>query len=77
MRALRTLPLVTACALIAGGCGDEATGPTLEAASVAHFIPDHNTLRNKLQEIVAQQNGGLGFEMWATILDRKIGTARS
>jgi uncharacterized protein GlcG (DUF336 family) len=61
---------VAACALIAGACGDEATAPALEATSVAHFLPNHNTLRNKLRDIVEQQNGGLGFEMWATILDR-------
>ena len=69
MRALRTLPLAAACALGAA-CGNEATAPALEATSVAHFIPNHSTLRSKLREIVAQQNGGLGFEMWATILDR-------
>jgi uncharacterized protein GlcG (DUF336 family) len=70
MRALHTLPLVAACALVAAGCGSEATGPGIETSSVAAFLPSHNALRNKLREVVAEQNGGLDFEMWATILDR-------
>jgi uncharacterized protein GlcG (DUF336 family) len=70
MRSFHALPLVAVCALAAAGCGDEATAPTVEATSVASFIPSHNTLRSKLREILEEQNGGLGFEMWATILDR-------
>jgi uncharacterized protein GlcG (DUF336 family) len=38
---------------------------------LVQFLPNHNTLRAKLRDIVTpQNNGGLGFEMWATILDR-------
>lgn len=70
MRALHTLPVVAACGLVAAGCGNETTAPALEASSVAAFLPSHNSLRNKLRQIVEEQNGGLGFEMWATILDR-------
>jgi uncharacterized protein GlcG (DUF336 family) len=71
MRAFRALPVVAACALVASGCGDEATGPNLEVStSVADFLPSHSALRSKLRQILQQQNGGLGFEMWATILDR-------
>src|SRR5688572_30954780 len=70
MRSCHALPLVAACALVVTSCGDEATAPTVEATSVAHFIPGHNTLRAKLREIVEENNGGLGFDMWATILDR-------
>ena len=62
--------LVAACALVAAGCSDGATGPSADANSVASFIPGHSALRNKLKEILEEQNGGLGFEMWATILDR-------
>ncbi|MGH7509141.1 MAG: GlcG/HbpS family heme-binding protein [Gemmatimonadales bacterium] len=70
MRALHTLPVVAACALVAAGCGDDTTGPSVEASSVVHFIPNHNTLRSRLRQVLEEQNGGLGFEMWATILDR-------
>ncbi|MGH7579522.1 MAG: GlcG/HbpS family heme-binding protein [Gemmatimonadales bacterium] len=71
MRSLHAFPLAAACALIAAGCsGDSATEPTTSAFSVAHFLPGHNSLRNKLREILEEQNGGLGFDMWATILDR-------
>jgi uncharacterized protein GlcG (DUF336 family) len=73
MRTHRAVPLLAACAaLTAAGCSSDnnPTEPGLEAASVASYLPSHNTLRAKLQEIVAEQNGGLGFHMWATILDR-------
>ncbi len=70
MRSFYAFPLVAACTLVAAGCSDSATGPTVEAASVAHFLPSHSSLRAKLQEIVSEENGGLGFDMWATILDR-------
>jgi uncharacterized protein GlcG (DUF336 family) len=71
MRSLHAFPLLAGCVLIAAGCGgDNATGPTLEASRVANFLPNHNALRNRLREILEEQNGGLGFEMWATILDR-------
>jgi uncharacterized protein GlcG (DUF336 family) len=71
MRAFRALPLVAACALAASACGDEATAPNLEVStSVTDFLPSHSALRSKLRQILTQQNGGLGFEMWATILDR-------
>jgi len=65
------LPIVAACAALIAGCGDEtSTEPSVQASTLAHFLPDHNTLRSKLREVLEEQNGGLGFEMWATILDR-------
>ena len=70
MRICCAFPVIAAGALVAAGCGNEATGPALEANSVAAFLPSHNSLRNKLRQVVGEQNGGLGFEMWATILDR-------
>ncbi len=63
MHSAHAVPLVAACALVAAGCGEEATAPSVEASSVVHFIPSHNTLRSKLREILEEQNGGLGFEM--------------
>ena len=63
--------LAAACVLVAAGCSDNATGPSVEASSVSAFIPGHSGLRGKLSDIVdGHDNGGLGFEMWATILDR-------
>ena len=71
MRSLYGFPLVAGCALIAAGCSsDRTTEPTLEVASLAHLLPSHATLRGQLRDVLEEQNGGLGFEMWATILDR-------
>jgi uncharacterized protein GlcG (DUF336 family) len=54
------------------GCsdGDGPTQPEVQGITVAHFLPSHNALRAALQDVVAEQNGGLAFQMWATILDR-------
>src|SRR6185312_11841316 len=62
--------LVVTCALAAVGCSDETTSPNVEASTISAFLPSHSNLRGQLKEIVAQANGGLGFDMWATILDR-------
>ena len=64
--------LLAACALITAGCSDGPTDPSVpvQATSVAHFLPSHSALRAKLREIQAETNGGLGFDMWGTILDR-------
>ena len=70
MRSLGAFSLMAACALVAAGCGDETTAPTTQVNSLTQFLPSHAALRNKLREIVQEQNGGLGFEMWATIVNR-------
>lgn len=71
MRALHAVPVAVLCALFATGCSDDSpTEPVAPSFSVASFLPSHNALRAALQDIVAEQNGGLGFDMWATILDR-------
>lgn len=72
MRRLLAVPVAAVCALLAGGCSDDngPTQPEVPAITVAHFLPSHNALRAALQDVVAEQNGGLGFDMWATILDR-------
>jgi uncharacterized protein GlcG (DUF336 family) len=62
--------LVAACALVAAGCSDGVTDPSLKTLSLPQLLPSHDELRTKLQQIVGQDNGGLGFEMWATVLDR-------
>lgn len=72
MRALHALPLVAFCAVAASSCGDSSpTDPSIQATNtLAHLLPSHPTLRAKLRKILTEQNGGLGFEMWATIVDR-------
>jgi hypothetical protein len=69
MRPFRSA-LVAACALVAAGCSDGVTDPSVQSASVANFLPSHSSLRAKLRDIVGEQNGGLAFEMWATVIDR-------
>jgi uncharacterized protein GlcG (DUF336 family) len=71
MRRLHAVPVAVVCTLFAAGCSDDSpTQPEVQAITVTNFLPSHNTLRSTLQDIVAEQNGGLGFDMWATILDR-------
>jgi uncharacterized protein GlcG (DUF336 family) len=70
MRSFHSLPLLATCALVAAGCGDNPAEPNLQTSTVAAFLPSHNALRNKLREVLEEQNGGLGLDMWATILDR-------
>jgi uncharacterized protein GlcG (DUF336 family) len=71
MRSLLVFSLLAAGVLVAAGCSDDgSTTPSVQESRLVHFLPDHNTLRSKLREVLEEQNGGLGFEMWATILDR-------
>jgi uncharacterized protein GlcG (DUF336 family) len=74
MRRLHVFSLLALSGVAVAGCGDDTrdpTSPVAEANTLAHLLPNHNTLRAKLREVLEEQNGGLGFEMWATILDRK------
>jgi uncharacterized protein GlcG (DUF336 family) len=72
MRVYYVLSLLCAGSLVLSSCGDSGTGPTnlAESTRVADFLPSHNSLRSKLRQVLEEENGGLGFEMWATILDR-------
>ena len=80
--ALLTLGLTAALALAACG-GDDPTAPVIPPPGdpagpndpilreqLLHALPPYEEMRAKLQEIVAEQNGGLGFHMWAAIVDR-------
>jgi uncharacterized protein GlcG (DUF336 family) len=65
-----------AAGLLAGAlglsaCSDNA-GPTAELARSAleRLLPAPDAVRAALRDIVAEQNGGLGFDMWAAIVDR-------
>jgi uncharacterized protein GlcG (DUF336 family) len=74
MRSFHAFAMIGGCALMAAGCSDSATAPSTQPPAqtsvLAALLPTHNALRNALRDIVAQKNGGLGFQMWATILDR-------
>jgi uncharacterized protein GlcG (DUF336 family) len=72
MRSYYVLPLLCVGALAVASCGESGTGPTnlAESTRVADFLPSHANLRAQLRDVLDEDNGGLGFDMWATILDR-------
>ncbi len=45
------------------------TGLTFSLA-LAQGLPSHAALQEALQAVVAEENGGFGFNMWATTVDR-------
>lgn len=45
------------------------TGLTLPSAFAAN-LPTHEQLQQALRSVVAEKNGGFGFNMWATVVDR-------
>ena len=55
-------------------CSDGTMDPTVTAptssATLQHNLPQYAQMRDALKTIVAGQNGGLGFDMWAAIVDR-------
>ncbi len=57
-----------------GACGDDATAPPPATQTaqdqLKHNLPGYNVMRETLKDIVKEQNGGLGFHMWAAIVDR-------
>ena len=69
MRVRALLPDVLSVLAIAA-CGDNATEPTLSPSTKPDFLPSHDALRAALQAVLEGQNGGLGFEMWASFVDR-------
>lgn len=42
----------------------------LTSTTFAQNLPTHAELRAALREVVAEDNGGFGFHMWATVVDR-------
>ena len=42
----------------------------LLSSSTAGTLPSHTELQAALKDVVAEKNGGFGFNMWATIVDR-------
>lgn len=71
----KSVALATASLLVLGACGDDATAPPSDtpptaAEQLRHNLPLYDEMRAALQEIVAKENGGLGFHMWAAVVDR-------
>jgi uncharacterized protein GlcG (DUF336 family) len=65
--------IAVACLLAVGGCGDDTTAPPVISSvkeQLLHTLPSYNEMRDALIQIVGEQNGGLGFNMWAAIVDR-------
>jgi uncharacterized protein GlcG (DUF336 family) len=61
--------------LTLGACGDDVTAPPVDTTptpseQLQHTLPTYEEIRATLQQIVQQENGGLGFHMWAAIVDR-------
>lgn len=44
--------------------------PLFSASVIAQDLPAHDQLQEALRTVVAEHNGGLGTEMWATVVDR-------
>jgi uncharacterized protein GlcG (DUF336 family) len=72
MRAFPSFSLATgvACVLALAGCSDGSNTPTAETATVAGLLPKHVDLRAALRQVLTEHNGGLAFDMWASIVDR-------
>jgi len=71
MRAQDTISLVVGLALLAAGCGEDTPSePVVEKVGLARLLPSHDDLRSRLRAVLEEPNGGLGFEMWATVVDR-------
>jgi len=70
----RRAALAVGCLLVVAACGsDEPTGPAVTSSvkeKLRNSLPTYNQMRNALRDIVTEQNGGLGFDMWASIVDR-------
>jgi uncharacterized protein GlcG (DUF336 family) len=69
----RAFAVVAAPFLLAlSACGSDGSNAGLTDPSTRRIsgFPTHDDLRAELQAIVQAGNGGLGFNMWATIIDR-------
>jgi uncharacterized protein GlcG (DUF336 family) len=61
--------LLVVVTLAASGCGSDAA--TAPAAGIKNSLPTYTDLKAAVTAVQQQQNGGLGFNMWATIVDRE------
>lgn len=49
----------------------DVTGPSAQTSAGATTLPSFDKLRSTLQSVQQQSNGGLGFNMWGSIVDRR------
>jgi uncharacterized protein GlcG (DUF336 family) len=61
--------------LALGACGKDSTAPPpatppTPREQLQQTLPSFADMRAALQQIVGEQNGGLGFQMWAAVVDR-------
>ncbi len=42
----------------------------ISVSAIAEGLPTHLEVREALKSVVAENNGGLGFDMWATVVNR-------
>jgi uncharacterized protein GlcG (DUF336 family) len=61
--------------LALGACGEDSTAPPpatppTPREQLQQTLPSFADMRAALQQIVGEQNGGLGFQMWAAVVDR-------
>lgn len=68
----RFLPVfaLAAAAALAPACQTTNENSRAESHSRSASLPDHAAVTTALREIVKEQNGGFGLNMWATIVDR-------
>jgi uncharacterized protein GlcG (DUF336 family) len=72
-RALQGAVGLVAVGLLAlTACSGDANAPSANSAphDLKQVLPSPADLRQTLQDIVKEQNGGLGNQMWASIVDR-------
>jgi uncharacterized protein GlcG (DUF336 family) len=67
----RTVGVLAVGMLAITACSDStAPNPALGRSRLERLLPSSDELRNALRDIVKERNGGLGFDMWAAIVDR-------
>ncbi len=66
---LRQISLAFLALLIIAACDDVTREPDF-STSYHPSMPTHAQLRAALEEVVGEENGGFGLQMWATTVDR-------
>jgi len=67
-RFARLMPVLGSLLLTLAGCQSAPQGPG--SVRDASALPAHAAVTTALRDVVAEDNGGFGLPMWATIVDR-------
>jgi uncharacterized protein GlcG (DUF336 family) len=71
MRIRSLLPAALSVVTLLGCSDNGTTGPSSPNPTTAGLtLPSHAVLRTTLQNVLDRRNGGLGFDMWASFVDR-------